>query len=593
MAKEREVGIRLAVKDKDVVERALKSLGKEGEATFRRMQKSIEPASTSLLALNAATGKARAGMGTFLAGATAGLAPLLTLTGLIAGVRSALEKFGDIADQSKSAGIDPEFFQGIGYSAKLAGIEIEQTAQALATYAKNAGDAAAGRGRMTEALKKLDPELLRNILLSTSQEEKIRLATDALNKLQSTAEKAALSNALFGNDEFWKGLEGGSAKLDATIERAKELGIVIERDVIEKADEMGDQLDIATGILDSQFKVALLNLAPALVDFAGWLGEIAIRIRDIVESWKGIEELSVSGLDRRMTKLSESDLGLERRQMDVQSRLSNPSWLDQINQGALQAELKKIEDERAALQAEQADILKRYDELMPPLQSSDQLQNRTILSGGAKKEMETIDLLAGKIDKVKTDAELIADDLIKASEQWGERLGDALGDAFRTGKFEWQDLFNGILSDIAKLATKRLISDPLGQLLSGVAGSLFGGGSGFAPATGYVPSFGASWETGGWTGGTRGKIAGAVHGEEFVVKAGPAAANRAMLEALNAGGQVAGGGGMTVNMPITYNIDGNGLDQHQLLAVLDENNKAVLRQVPAAWKKAYKYGAFG
>lgn len=49
----------------------------------------------------------------------------------------------------------------------------------------------------------------------------------------------------------------------------------------------------------------------------------------------------------------------------------------------------------------------------------------------------------------------------------------------------------------------------------------------FGKITGY--------DEGGWTGGKRGQVTGVVHGEEFVVKAGPAAANRPMLEALNAG----------------------------------------------------------
>jgi hypothetical protein len=46
-----------------------------------------------------------------------------------------------------------------------------------------------------------------------------------------------------------------------------------------------------------------------------------------------------------------------------------------------------------------------------------------------------------------------------------------------------------------------------------------------------VPGF----EAGGYTGGVRGQPAGMVHGEEFVVRAGPAAANRSMLEAMNRG----------------------------------------------------------
>ena len=89
--------------------------------------------------------------------------------------------------------------------------------------------------------------------------------------------------------------------------------------------------------------------------------------------------------------------------------------------------------------------------------------------------------------------------------------------------------------------SERFLSQASNSLFDMLFGSLFGGGNGYVKATGYVPSFGdysGSWSTGGWTGGRRDEVAGLVHGEEFVVKAGPAAANRTMLEAMNAGFQV-------------------------------------------------------
>jgi hypothetical protein len=50
-----------------------------------------------------------------------------------------------------------------------------------------------------------------------------------------------------------------------------------------------------------------------------------------------------------------------------------------------------------------------------------------------------------------------------------------------------------------------------------------------------ISAISGSFDVGGWTGGRAGAPAGIVHGEEFVVRAGPAAANRAALEAINAG----------------------------------------------------------
>ena len=693
MGKEREVGIRLSVKDKELIERALKSVGAEGQAAFKRIQNAAAPVSGTLLAMNNAVNASRNTFITFARGTVAVLAPLLTMSAAINGVKAALESFGAIADQSKSAGIDPEYFQGVGYAAKLAGIEFEETAAALATYAKNAGDAAAGRGRMVTALKALDPELLVNIQRAASQEERIRLATDALEKLQSTAQKAALSNALFGNADFWKGLEGGSKALDETIAKARDMGIIVDREMIAKADELGDKFDTVTQIIDVQLKQALINLGPVLVGVSEAVAGIAKMLADVAKWLTDQENGPFQSIEFKSAKQLKKDIA-EYKKMLAED--TGNVWTGGLaDRRGTEAQLAAVEAELASRTDPSKANLDRsfgrlattrtygsYSELVAgmgggegggPLPPSDEakraikeaealvkraasateeyattietLRKGLALGGISASEFnraaadaalkyanaadtadeyaaalakvreahakgliterqfaDTIsDLTAKRLEdqntwlsgielgllKVKDSAKDVAKDVAGAVSSWTESLGDMIAKGVQTGKFAWQDMVKSILADIAKLATKQLITAPLAGLL----GSLFGGGNGFAPATGYVPSFGASWETGGWTGGTRGKIAGAVHGEEFVVKAGPAAANRAMLEALNAGQPSGGGGNLTI-APV-YQISNAGMSEAQLLGVLKENNKAVLQQVPAAWKKAWKYGAFG
>lgn len=687
MGKEREVGIRLSVKDKELVERALKSVGAEGQAAFKRIQNAAAPVSGTLLAMNNAVNSGRTAFTTFARGTVAIVAPLLTMSAAINGVKAALESFGAIADQSKSAGIDPEYFQGVGYAAKLAGIEFEETAAALATYAKNAGDAAAGRGRMVTALKALDPELLVNIQRAASQEERIRLATDALEKLQSTAQKAALSNALFGNADFWKGLEGGSKALDDTIAKAREMGIIVDREMIAKADDLGDKFDTVTQIIDVQLKQALINLGPVLVGVSEAVAGIAKMLSDVAKWLTDQENGPFQSIEFKSAKQLKKDIAEYKAMLNGSEGLFDRKGTEE-KLAAVEAELASRTDpskanlDRSFGRLATTRTYGSYSELVAgmgggegggPLPPSDEakraikeaealvkraasateeyattietLRKGLALGGISASEFnkaaadaalkyanaadtadeyaaalakvreahakgliterqyaDTVaDLTAKRLEdqntwlsgielgllKVKDSAKDVAKDVAGAVTSWTESLGDMIAKGVQTGKFAWQDMVKSILADIAKLATKQLITAPLAGLL----GSLFGGGNGFAPATGYVPSFGASWETGGWTGGTRGKIAGAVHGEEFVVKAGPAAANRAMLEALNAGQSIGAGGNLTL-APV-YNIDGSGLSKAQLLDVLEEHSKQTLRQVPDVWRKAYKGGAFG
>lgn len=597
---EREVGIRLSVKDKDIVERALKSLGSEGQAAFRRIEASAKPATVQLQALNAATNAVRSTIGGWVAGLGPSLAAVLSFSLALNKAKEAMSEFGDIADNAKAGGLDVEFFQGLTYQAQLAGVEFNEFSSALTVFAKNSGLAAEGKGRMVTQLKLLNPELLRSIQLATTQEQRVRLAAEALSKASNAAEKAALSTAMFGDagiklsDAFADGAKG----IDEMQRKARELGIVISRDVIAKAEEMGDQFDTVSKVLDLNIKQALINLGPILVWITGIIAQWTGMLNVVLDQFQAVENRQFI---RPLQNKLNSELYPRKYQIEQEIRDAEANaGLGGLG-GMLDADhLKQLRDELRDVMAEIEPIYRRIQELQgygrtpPVVPMIPELPNVPGLNGLPKRPLETIDLLAGKIDKVKSDAEVIADDLIRASEQWGQRLGDALGEGFRTGKFEWKDLFNSILTDIAKLATKRLISDPLGNLLSGVAGSLLGGGgNGFAPATGYVPSFGASWETGGWTGGTRGKIAGAVHGEEFVVKAGPAAANRAMLEALNAGQAFGGAAAPAITMNFTYNVESNRLSERQLTGAFEDHTKSVLRQVPEVWRKAYKGGSFG
>lgn len=75
----RNLSIRLSVRDADVVRRSLEGLGKEGQAALRRIERSAQPASRSLLALNAASRTAQGsiqGMATRLGPVGAGLSAL-------------------------------------------------------------------------------------------------------------------------------------------------------------------------------------------------------------------------------------------------------------------------------------------------------------------------------------------------------------------------------------------------------------------------------------------------------------------------------------------------------------------------------------
>lgn len=98
------------------------------------------------------------------------------------------------------------------------------------------------------------------------------------------------------------------------------------------------------------------------------------------------------------------------------------------------------------------------------------------------------------------------------------------------------------------------------------------------------------FDTGGWTGnGMPGSAAGIVHGQEFVVRAGPAAAHRDRLEALNAGAPWMGhtGGSMqapslqVINTGSPMRVDRMEWDGAQLRAYVDNRLESIEEEIAA------------
>lgn len=98
----------------------------------------------------------------------------------------------------------------------------------------------------------------------------MRLATDAIAKAGSASERAALSTALFGDAGAKMAVvfQGGAQALDGWMNKARDLGLIIDKDVIKRADEMGDSFQIAAQALDelTMGRGASGSLAPLTLD---------------------------------------------------------------------------------------------------------------------------------------------------------------------------------------------------------------------------------------------------------------------------------------------------------------------------------------
>lgn len=397
-------------------------------------------------------------------GAAGVLLPLLTASAAIDGTKAALEAFGAVADNAAAAGLDAEFWQSLAYQASLGGVAIDQVSAALTTFAKNSGLAAEGKGRMLTSLKALDPVLLENIRKATTQEERIRLVADALAKETDASKKAAIATAAFGDAglKLANVFSGGVAQIDAMAAKARDLGLIVDRDVIAKADAIGDSFDTASQILDLKVKTALVNLGPLLVWLTGLTGDLAAAAATVFDSFNGIGDRATSTLEAQLTALRES--------------MSKPIGFGGTLQGmfdpaAVKAEIAKIEAE-IFRRADQRSVvkLKGIAPTSADIPTLEEIETRNSAAAAALRQAEAVKALIADLEFEqsllgKSETQQAVDTALRqagaaaTAEQRAKIEQLTVAIAEQRKEIEANQEAMAVFGDIARSATQSMIAD--------------------------------------------------------------------------------------------------------------------------------------
>lgn len=495
------------------IERLVVSLEASISKYERTMQKALDVSNKNAKKIESRWAKLNIGGAAFAGfakGAAAALLPAISLAAVVNGAKNALKEFGDVADNARASGLDPELYQGLAYQFQLAGVEAGQAASALATFAKNSGLAVEGKGRMVTALKALDVGLLENIRSATTQAERIRIVADALASTEDPAKRAAIATAAFGDAgaKLAGAFDGGAASIDATMRNAQELGVIVDRELIAKADELGDEFDTATKILDLQLKQALVNLAPVLTWLTGLAGDFAGSIGSALDSLNSVADRRTSTLAEQLQILRDAPgkpIGLGGMLISEQDRQAQMRELEseifrrgeKFSMGQLAAttppttaEIPTLDEidtrnEAAAAALRQAEAVKQ---LISDLQfegeligksAVDQMALRAARQAGADATAEQITqidaLVRANFDEQQQVQAL--QDLYDELGQVGMTAVNGIIDAMADGKIEAQEL-GDILSNVLGMLGQFFLNQAFGSLGGGgnILSSLFGGG---------------------------------------------------------------------------------------------------------------------
>lgn len=266
----------------------------------RDMQRAQAAADKRLRQIDARVSKTSRSFSRFgktAAGAVAGILTAAAARRLISGIEGAIDRLDDIAKTAGKIGLTTDALQELRVAANLSGVETRQLEKALVRYAVALDEARQGTGEGAEAFRLLGVDVRDAFGAIKTGDEVFRDVADALSRIEDPITKSARAAEIFGTRSgiaMINMLEGGAVALDRLRAKARELGIVIDADLIRRSVEAKDELFLMKQMIDTQLTVALVELAPALVDITGFLADLA-WVAGL--AWRGMRRLAGVQLD--------------------------------------------------------------------------------------------------------------------------------------------------------------------------------------------------------------------------------------------------------------------------------------------------------
>ncbi len=259
---------------------------------IRAIDQATAPIRGVMARIAAANGPLRASFGAVGSALKDVLGKLLAIGGVIGGaiagataaVFKLVDGFDALGDKAESIGVSVDFLAQMRYAAERSGASVEQLDSGLQAFSKSLGQARAGTGRMTGFLKKVSPELLKQLKAAKSNQAAFDILAGAMARLEDPAKKAALAQATLGDATLAPLFSKGPAGIKALRDRYLELA-GSQEDAAKKAGEVDDAMKDFKAATDG-IKAALVSgLAPALKIIVDRIREWFQGNRENVKLW--------------------------------------------------------------------------------------------------------------------------------------------------------------------------------------------------------------------------------------------------------------------------------------------------------------------
>lgn len=205
-----------------------------------------------------------------LKGALAAVGGSAALGGIGYFIKQNLELADRIGKTADKLGVSTDALQEYRYAAKLSGVETNTLDMAIQRFTRRVGEAAQGKGELKDTLLQYNIAVRDAEGRTRKTEEVLADLADTIRGAESDQERLRIAFKAFDSEgaALVNMLRDGSAGLNKMRQEARELGVVIDEDLIRNSTEANDKLTAMSSILQTQVTSALVAVAPLIIEVA-------------------------------------------------------------------------------------------------------------------------------------------------------------------------------------------------------------------------------------------------------------------------------------------------------------------------------------
>lgn len=303
---------------------------KQATTSMGRLERRSKQTNTHMATIQ----KTMSRMGKTVIGLGAGLASAFT----VRQVKNAIEYGDAIAKTADAIGLSTGTLQEYRFAAERSGVGTALLESSMTAFVKRVGELKGGIGPLVTGLKNIDQELMNNLKNSKSQEEALGILANRIQQSSSSTERAALANAAFGRSgiKMVNVLRDGEEGLKRFGEEARAAGVVLEDSLTRKAEVLNDKWDTFTETIKVKLSSAFLTAASAIGEVFGVYTDLATVQDKLIEKQNELLEAEISSdrsrssaADARVKRIQEEIAALEKEEAQF-IRVANAR--DKLNQ---------------------------------------------------------------------------------------------------------------------------------------------------------------------------------------------------------------------------------------------------------------------